>query len=142
MSDELVGIVGFLLADAGVAGLVSTRVYGAELPDSVAAAVNEDGMPPKCVLVQSVPFTSSLARGNVSAGVTMKDLKCYGETSYEARRVYIACRDALKGMTRVKVAGVSLYAAVPGASADMREPGSNWPLCFSTFELLAAEQGV
>lgn len=151
MIDELAAVVKFLRQDAGVAALVGTRVFADELPASLAAS-----MPIKAIVVNDAGFGSgggALGMSNNSYmpwANTTKDMRCYGETYAEARKVWNAAAGALKdlglsGREVIDIGGgirVMLYSATPAAPATMREPEVDWPLTFGTFNLEAAENAV
>lgn len=150
--DELAAVVAYLRANANVAALVGVRVFGDELPANHASL-----MPRKCIVVNDAGFGSgggALGMGNNSympLGNSTKDLRCYGETFEEARKVWGAAAGALKelglvgGRVVITLAGgvrVMLYSASPAAPATTREPSVDWPLTFGTFNLTAAENAV
>lgn len=146
--DELAGVVAFLRADADVAALCGTRVWGTEMPDTEAAALQaaiNAGTQHGCIVVNDTGLGSgggALGMANASyipVSATTKDLRAYDSTPYRAKAVYMAAFNALKNMRRLTRAGALLYSAVPTAAAQMREPAVDWPVAFGTFNLLAAE---
>lgn len=138
--NPLEALVVFLKADAAVAALVDTRVYGAELPPSEATA-----QPRKCVVVT--------ASGGGGAGPGDRsymrvarirfDVKAYAETPYAAWEVHLATLDALKHMERsVNNATLLHNATISGGPNQLRDPDLDWPLVFSVYELTVAEVAV
>lgn len=135
--DELGGVITHLLSVSEITALVGTHIYGVELAEGV-----PDLMPIAAVVINSV------SGGNLSGrysylpyGSTLKDIKCYGTTQLEARQVWNACYDALKSMGRINAGGVGLYGTMfVTGPIETKEPEVDWPLCFGTFELFAAEK--
>lgn len=94
-------------------------------------------MPRKCVSVTMAPGVSDayipLHRGTV-------DIDCYGETSYEAQRVYLAVKEDLRRNlnNQVVVPGGTAYCYAiheisPGT--DMFDGDTNWARCFSSWRV-------
>jgi len=94
-------------------------------------------MPRKCVLVTMVSGISDayvpLHRGTV-------DIDCYGETSYEAQRMYLAVKEDLRRNlnTQVLVTGGTAYCYAiheisPGT--DAFEPEKHYPRVFSSWRV-------
>lgn len=150
--DDIAAVRAYLLADAQIAALVGTRVFCDELPDEEAAS-----MPRPAIVINDSGLGSGggalgmTNESNIPIGITTKDLRCYGATFVEARRVWGLAAGALKelGQTtgRVVIAltdaygthSVMLYSATPAAPSTTREPDVDWPLTFGTFNLMAAE---
>lgn len=132
----------FLVADATVNTLSGGRVFANELPDAEAAA-----MPRKCVILTSAGLGSRglSARSNLAVSSRTKLVRCYGETPYESRRMFDAVNQALKALTRrlATPAGLSpvlVYSAVAtGGVTTTREPESEWPVSFSSYDVLTAD---
>lgn len=147
--DELAAVRLYLLSIPEVTALVGTRVFADELPGSLA-----DEMPLAAIVINDAGLGSGGGALNMSNNSYMpvtnstKDLRCYGQTFAQARRVWGVAAGALKdlglhGREEIDVDGVGvlLYSATPAAPATMREPQVDWPLTFGTFNLLAAENG-
>lgn len=136
-------LISYLLAQSEVAALVGTRVFGMELPD-----VEATSMPRKCVLINSAGAAvfGMAARSEIPLDSRTKDVRCYGETPYEASRVYNAVNLALKRLRRRLVTppgglgAVLLYSATKiGGPAALREPETEWPVLFSSYNVLVAD---
>lgn len=151
-ADELAAVVAYLRAHAGVAALAGTRVYATELPADQAAQ-----MPRTAVLVNDAGLGSGggamgmMNRSNLPFGQSTKDLRCYGATAFESRRLWNVVAGALKdlgqsaGGYRVAIptqGTVRLISATPAAPAQMREPEVDWPVTFSTFNLAAIDTAI
>lgn len=127
----------FLLADPVVAPLVDGRVFANEIPDEEA-----EFMPRKTVLISSAgsAYLSTANSSYQQVDARMKDVRCYGESPYESRRLWDAVNAALKNMRRHLRGDCLLYSAVKiGGPETMREPDDEWPLSFSSYQVLAAE---
>lgn len=122
-------LVAYLAADADVASLAGTRIYGAELPVDDASA-----MPRYAVVVQN-------AGGNGKANYSTQynarfDIYAYGATPAQAYDLQLACIGALERMGRAVISGTILYSAssltgvYPG-----RTPEVFWPFAFSTWSI-------
>lgn len=135
-TDEMTSLIAFLRADAGVAALVGARVYE-ELPASEAA-----NMPRKAVVIASAGLGSQMLTNRSWSRVTSstKDVRCYGETLYQARLVYNAVNDALIVLRRRILSGVLVYGAFrTNGPQGLREATVNWPLVFASYDVAAAE---
>lgn len=133
-ADPIAALHTVLLADPTVAGLVVDRVYGLELHPDVT-----DSMP-RAAIVLSPAGGGLLGRGSQQFGDIRVDVTCYGETLYESWLVYLAAYDVLKAIERRKVNGVLLHWARPSSRGDnARDPEKQWPTCYSSWQVLAAE---
>lgn len=137
VADPIKGLTTFLKADATIAALVAARVFGEELPKSETAS-----MPRKCIVVEpSGP--GSLGGGYQEYGDLRVDLRCYGETPYEARRLQRAAYGALKALRRKVHSGVLLHWAIrSGGPIGLRDPDTDWPFVFESYQVLVAEVEV
>lgn len=142
-ANDLKGVVAFLLADAGVAALVGNHVYGGELPQTEAAL-----MPRGAIVVNDAGMGSGggsfrfMNTGYLPIGINTKDLRCYGATPEAAKAVWLACREALKGIGlqgRVIAGGCLIYSVSLAGPIGLREPEVLWPLVWSTINVMAAE---
>lgn len=134
---EMGALRAFLLADAGIAALVGEDVYANEIPD-----VEAESMPRKLVLISSAggAYLSQANRSFLPIDARMKDVRCYGETPYEARRLWDEVNEALKNMRRHLRGDCLLYSATKiGGPTSLREPNVEWPLTFASYQVLAAE---
>lgn len=132
--DPLTGLIEFLKADTDLAALVSTRVFGAELPRNQVAS-----MPRAAVVVQ--PAGGGLMGLEFQSwGDIRVDVDCYGSTAFASWQVYLAAYRALKMMQREVVAGVLLHWAKPSARGNTaRDPDTDWPITLSSWQVLVSE---
>lgn len=132
----------YLLSDADVNTLSGGRVFGNELPDAEAAL-----MPRKCVVINSAGLGSRglAARSYMPISSRTKVVRCYGETPYDTRLLFNAVDRALKLLSRRLVTpdGLSaqlLYSAVStGGVTTAREQQTDWPVSFSSYDVLASD---
>lgn len=130
----------YLTAQSQLNTMVGGRIYGHEIPD-----FESKDMPRKVILINSV------GRGNQNTGYlpldnTLKDIRCYAESPYESARLYDLVKVIMREMTRTEVlpaaglAPVVLYNAfVVAGGFTNREPDTNWPVTFGTFNVLVSE---
>ncbi len=134
LSDPIAGVVAFLAADAGVAALVGARVFGGEMPASEAKHM------PRPALVVRESGGPSLGGGTYAAVEAQRlDLFAFGASAHEAGKVMRAASVALHRMRRGVWADTLLYGCnYAGGSMAGREPGTEWPRQFRSFQLLHA----
>lgn len=122
-------IVAYLAADADVAALAGTRIYGAELPGEEAA-----NMPRYAVVVQSA---GGLGDRSYSPQYNARfDVFAYGATPAEAEELQYACIQALKRLEREVINSTILYSATREAGPNPgRTQTSYWPFSFSVWSV-------
>ena len=125
-------------------GLVGVNVYVSELPKNQADALStavHNGTAYSAVVIQSTGVGGIGDASNHQFSTSTKQVKCYAQTPARARAIWNECRAALKALHRnQKYAGVWLWSAIIGAPMELREDAPlNWPLCTSTFDLMASE---
>jgi len=138
--DPVEAIVAFLAADATVAALVNSRVYGVELPQS-----QIQSMPRKSIVVRRSGGGGLSAgdRSRVGLSLPRMDVFSYGETPYQASRVDLAAYGALKQMVANNQGACRLLdTQLAGGPIDLREPDTQWPLVFRSYLVAAAEVAV
>ncbi len=137
--DPVAAIVAFLQADTALTALVSTRVFGAELPrDEVSS------MPRKCVLVRRSGIGASAGnRSRIAFSRPRMDVFSHGETPKQAALVDLAAYEALKQMEPNTRGVCRLHdATLVGGPIDLREQDTKWPLVFRSYLVAAAEVAV
>lgn len=133
--DSLGAIVNFLKADAGVASLVGTRVFGGELPRA-----ETDSMPRAAIVVRPAGGLGTFGQAFQEYGDRRVDVRCYGTTPSAADAVYRHVHPALKQLSRVKQGSVLLHWARPaGGPLTLRDQDTDWPFTFCAWQVLAAE---
>lgn len=134
-ADPVAACQTLLLADTATFALVSTRVYGGEIP---ADAVAE--MPQASVLLNPAGGPRNPGGGFQQFGAMRLDTLCYGATPNQAWQVYLAVYQALKQARSQDVDGMLLHSIdVLSKGALGTDPISQWPVCLASFVVLAAE---
>lgn len=136
LPDVLVGIRQYLLTDADVASLVSERIFGEELtPEQAAAEVQ------KCITLKTAGGLGNQSPLDVNR--TRIDVRCYGESPYEARQVYLTVYSALKGMASHIETDIKLLSAYhDGGPYSMRDPDTRWPFTLSSWMIMSREATI
>lgn len=133
--DIIAALVSVLSADAGVAALVETRVFGGELPATEAAS-----MPRKAIVVQPSGGASLTAGSYLGHDTQRVDVFAYGETPFEAERVRRAGFDVLKPLRRRVAASTLIHWVEPaGGYAAARDTNARWPRAFQSYQAFFAE---
>lgn len=135
--DPLAAIVAYVKADSTVNTLVSGRVYGSELPGT--EAFNKS-MPAATILFIGSGGGSLLGASYLELAEPRIDAFCYGSTPYQAALVSRNLTPLLRQMKRNVKAGALLHWAHPsGGPISSREPGTEWPVCWSAYSVLVSE---
>lgn len=125
--DPIADIRALLAADAGVSGLVGTRVFHSELPES-----ESPNMPQQAVVIAQA--------GGPGRPKTLKtrtirlDTICYGATLYESLQLHLAVREALETLAKTSGSVKSIETVSDGQNA--RDPLKQWPVCFASYRVL------
>lgn len=137
-ADPVAALVAYLKADAGLAALLAARVFGGELPPGEVASM------PRKALVIRTSGGISLTGGSYAEHDTQRfDLMSFGETPHEASRVAQAAALAMKRMRRSVHAQVLLHwARHAGGAIPGREPGTEWPREFQSWQVMHALQAI
>lgn len=137
-ADPVAALVAYLKADAGLAALLGAQVFGGELPAGEAIS-----MPRKALVVKPSGGTSLTAGSFAEHDTGRFDLFGFGETPHEAARVADAGALAMKRLRRGVWAGTLLHwARSAGGASSGREPGTEWPRSFRSYQLFYALEEV
>lgn len=137
--DVTVGLIAYLKADSTLNALVGGRIFGHELP-----AVEASQMPRKSVVLTdtaggSDPWSSTYVRATGSR----IDVRCYGETPYEAMRVHRLVYPLMKHLRAHNRGEIRLYAVKPLTSASaLRDPDTRWPFVLIFYNALYSEKPI
>lgn len=133
--DAVAALVAFLKQDVELQGLLGTRVYGGELPASVTGS-----MPTEAVVVSPAGGLGVIGSAYQEYGDVRLDVNCYGSTPNKAHEIWRCVHPLLKQMQRTSVSGTLLHWAKPaGGPLSLRDPDTDWPYNFSSWQVLAAE---
>jgi hypothetical protein len=143
-ADAKAAVIAFLLADTDVASLAGARVYGDE---EAFRAVVAEVVPRTVTIARSGRIAGEGDRGYAPIGRGRFDLKCFGETRYEASKLHEAVSLALKNMVPTTIAlgdgSVRLYnATYSGGPMDLVDPDAQWPYVWSSWGVMADERQV
>jgi hypothetical protein len=128
------GLVAFLRADAALAALVGTRVFGSELPPAETAA-----MPRRALVLRASGGVSLTGDSFLEHDTQRIDAFAFGATPLEAAQVMRAAAAALRNLRRSVHAGVLIHwVNSAGGSAAGREPTTEWPRQFQSFQVFFA----
>lgn len=133
ISNTVVALVTYLAAQSGISDLVAARVYGTELPkdDSVSMAR-------KAIVIKRAGGIGEDSQLDVFKH--RLDFTCYGETPFEADRVWRAVRTELRDLTRTIVGTVILYNATHSAGPfSLRDQPTEWPMVVDTWLVKAQD---
>jgi hypothetical protein len=137
VADPIEGLVEFLQADAGVSLLVGSRVYGGELPRADVTSM------PRTAVVLKPAGGGLLGTAFQEYGDIRVDVDCWGETPRAAWILYLAVNAALKQLRHEESADVLLRWARPSSrGVSARDPDTDWPVCLSSWQVLAHEVEV
>jgi len=140
IQDSIKAIIDILKADAGITTLVGTRVFGLELPQAEAA-----NMPRKAIVIQPSGGAGFGVgeRDYIEHSAPRIDVFSYGETPFEAGRVRREVYDVLKQLKRTVINSTLVHWANPaGGPLPLRDPDTDWPLQFESFQVFFAERAV
>ena len=134
MADVVAAIVAFLLADADISSEVDGRGFGGELPADEAA-----WMPRKAFVVRA-SGGASLTGGSFAEVDTQRlDVLTYGATPAEAGALNDLIALKLRRMQRAVVMQTLIHwVKSAGGYSSGREPETEWPRTFRSFQVLHA----
>ncbi len=127
IQDAVGAMVAYLKAQSAISTLLSTRVYGLELPEADAVS-----MPRKAIVVNTAGGIGEASELDVFQH--RLDFMCYGETPFEAYEVWRTLRTELRDMTKNVTSSTTLYNAIHSAGCfSFRDTPTNWPVTVDTW---------
>lgn len=139
-ADPTGALIAILNADSRVSALAADHIFGGELPDSENKGTV---MPRQTILLADGGGANALGGGYQPFGDQRVDVRCYGATLRDARTLYGAVLLALKGLRPTVWDGTRIMWCRPaGGPMTFREPGTEWPCSFSSWQTLAMEATV
>lgn len=137
-ADPIAALVELMKADAGVAAVASTRVFGGELPAAEAAS-----MPRGALVIVPAGGTSLTAGSDARHDTQRLDVMCYGATPYEAQRLRDAAHAALKPIRRAVASATLIHWVQPaGGFTTGRDRDAGWPVAAQSYQVFYAEQAA
>lgn len=127
--DPIAALIDFLQADATISSLISTRVYGLELPEADASS-----MPRQAIVINGA---GGIDEDSFIAAFKIRlDLFCYGETPHEAWETYLTLKTVLKQMDRNLINSTLLFSATHSSGPfPSRDQKTDWPVVIDTWLL-------
>lgn len=137
IADPIAALIALLKDDADVTTEVGTRVFGGELPPE-----ETESMPRSAIVVKPAGG-GFLGSAYQQWGDTRADVVFYGSTPKDAWDVYRAAHPVLKQLGRSHWAGCLLHwAKLSGGPVSMRDADTDWPVVFTSWQVLASEVAV
>lgn len=134
--DPVAALRTFLLADAAVAALVGTRIYGQE----IGKKDDREAMPLDAIVLNYAGGPESPGGGFQEFGNTRVDAFCYGATLNQSAKVYRAVYRALTQMHTQRIGDTLVYSvSVSSKGATAMDPVTQWPLTLASFLALTSE---
>lgn len=134
------GLSKYLRLDSELNTAVGGRIYPEELPRT-----ENKQMPRPAIVLGMAPGGGAFGKVN-NFGDRMVDVMVYGQSLAEARNIYDdLVRPRLKNLQRVVVADsddtaiLIHWAHIASDGSTGRDPSTDWPVCGSTWQVLAAE---
>ncbi len=133
VQDGIGAMITYLKAQSAISSLLSTRVYGLELPESEVA-----NMPRKNIVINSA---GGIGQESLLDVYTYRlDFLCYGETPFEAYETWRTLRTELRDMTKNVSAATFLYSAVHSAGPfSFRDQETDWPVTLDTWLVMTQD---
>lgn len=124
-----------LLDSMGVTDICDERVFGVEIPEDM-----NDGMPTPTVVVTRSGGLDVIGQGYQDYGDIRVDVRCYGATPFAAEQLHLEVYAAMKHMRRTTYEGCVLHwARSSGGALNLRDPDTDWPFTFSSWQVLVGE---
>lgn len=127
LPDPIADIRTLLLADAAVAAIAGTRVFGGEIPENEAAAMPEATVVVKAAGGPGRPKFMKIRRIRV-------DTICYAATLHDSKQLHDAVREALETLDRPSGSVKSIEIASEALNA--RDQVKQWPTCYASYSAL------
>lgn len=138
VADPTSALVDMLKADAALAALLDTRVFGGELPGP-----ETKSMPRRALVVRASGGPTQTGRSFAEHDANRFDLFSYGATPREAGEVMATAALRLRRAGREVHAGVLIHSCnSAGGFASGREPDTDWPRGWQSFQLFYALENV
>lgn len=132
---SIVALMEHLKSDTAVAEIVGERVFGGEIPEDEVA-----DMPEATVLIKRAGGLDVIGQGYQDYGDIRVDVLCYEATPFLAEALYLAVFPAMKHLRRTTYGDCVLHwARHAGGAIPLRDPDTDWPILFSSWQVLAGE---
>lgn len=129
-----VGVRAYLLAQSGFSAMVEGRVYAAEMPDA-----ESRNQPRRALLIRASGGASLTGQSTMEHDARRIDVFAYGPTPLAAANVMAMADLLLRRLKRGVYDDVLIHCVnSAGGAAQDREPGTEWPRHFQSFQALYA----
>ena len=119
MQDVVEALITYLGTVSGVTDLVSTRIWGGDLPESEVT-----NMPRKNLVIRGSGGPEEMRTARIQR--QRVDIFSYGESYYQAGRVDRAVADALLDIARTVANSTLLHSVAYGGHLFLKIPDSGW----------------
>lgn len=137
MNDVLPALRAILLADADVAALVGTRIYGERVNE---ADIGQGPNTQQAIELSLEPSGVGRRFNNLALQQVGVELRCYGPTPYEAREVWRHAHQCLKRAIRSTMDDVIIHSINPDMGpVSIIDPDTEWPVVWELWSVIAAE---
>lgn len=127
IQDAVGSLAAYLKAQSAISALLGDRVYGLEVPKADA-----ESMPRKCIVINNAGGIGEAS--DLDVYQHRFDFKCYGETTFEAYKVWRTLRAELRDLTKNVTSATTLYNAIPSAGPfSFRDQPTHWPVTLDTW---------
>jgi hypothetical protein len=128
----------FLRANTEIAALISGRAFAGEIPSG-----EQKSMPRAAILVVPAGGGQGIGSGYANIGDQRADVFCYGATPKSANDLWRVVYPTLKQLRRAVFAECLLHwARKGGGPMPVRDPKTDWPYTFSSWQVLVSEVAV
>lgn len=122
IQDSVGAVAAYLQAQSAISTLLGTRVYGLEVPKADAVS-----MPRKCIVIKRAGGIGEAS--DLDVYQHRFDFNCYGETTYEADKVWRTLRTELRDLNRNVTSSTMIYNALHSAGPfSFRDQPTHWPV--------------
>lgn len=137
IADPITTLRAYLVTQTTVTDVVTTRVFGEELPGDEAQNMPREAI----VLATSGGRVRLGAASNMDVGNYSIAVRCYHKTLYEARALDRIVYEAMMAINRWAVVGQGglHYAVQDSGPFVMRDPDTDWPFALSTYNVMTGE---
>lgn len=137
-ADLIKALIAILAADADVAALAGSRIYGDELAPGESAS-----QPRHAVVLRKSGGASIMGRSYVDHDTQRVDAFSYGATPFEAERLGRRVHGVFKSARRQVAGGVLVHwIEIAGGLVGERDRDADWPRFFQSYQAFYAEQAV
>ena len=133
--DPVAALVSYLETESTLQFLIEGRVFGEELP-----AVENAQMPRACIVVMASGGGGNIGSSYQQFGDGRVDVRCYGPSTREAKRLANLVYVAIKTLKRtVEKSCLIHWARLAGGPIKLNDLDTDWPCFWMSWQLLAAE---